>query len=57
MNTKNMTKMKYNIDKNTPPAMPNLGKGTEIVALLLSQTSKNMREPLAPMIFPKGKSA
>ena len=57
MNTKNMTKMKYNIDKNTPPAMPNLGKGTEIVALLLSQTSKNMHEALAPMIFPKGKSA
>lgn len=32
--------MKYDIDKTTPPAMPNLGKGTEIVALLLSQTSK-----------------
>ena len=44
--------MKYSIDKNTPPAMPNLGNGMETVALLLSQTSKNMREPLAPMIFP-----
>ena len=32
--------------------MPNLGNGMETVALLLSQTSKNMREPLAPMIFP-----
>ena len=32
--------------------MPKLGKGTEIVALLLSQVSKDMHEPLVPMIFP-----
>ncbi|MCF2563977.1 hypothetical protein I6E12_07625 [Prevotella brevis] len=44
--------MKYNISKNTAPAMPKLGKGTEIVALLLSQVSKDMHEPLVPMIFP-----
>ena len=44
--------MKYNISKNTAPTMPKLGKGTEIVALLLSQVSKDMHEPLVPMIFP-----
>ena len=43
--------MKYNISKNTAPTMPKLGKGTEIVALLLSQVSKDMHEPLVPMIF------
>ena len=32
--------------------MPNLGKGTEIVKLLLSQVSKEMREPLLPMTIP-----
>ena len=32
--------------------MPNLGKGTEIVKLLLSQASKDMHEPLVPMLFP-----
>jgi hypothetical protein len=32
--------------------MPNLGKGTEIVKILLSQASKDMREPLVPMLFP-----
>ncbi len=32
--------------------MPNLGKGTEIVKLLLSQASKDMHEPLIPMLFP-----
>ena len=44
--------MKYNISKATAPAMPTLGKGTEIVKLLLSQASKDMREPLVPMFFP-----
>ena len=44
--------MKYEISKATAPAMPNLGKGTEIVKLLLSQTSKDMHEPLVPMLFP-----
>ncbi len=44
--------MKYNISKATAPAMPTLGKGTEIVKLLLSQASKDMHEPLVPMFFP-----
>ena len=32
--------------------MPFLGKGTECIRLLLSQTSKDMHEPLVPMLFP-----
>ena len=32
--------------------MPNLGKGTECIKLLLSQASKDMYEPLIPMFFP-----
>lgn len=44
--------MKYDISKNTAPVMPNLGKGTEIIKILLSQTSKDMHEPLVPMLFP-----
>ena len=44
--------MKYNISKATAPAMPTLGKGTEIVELLLSQASKDMCEVLVPMFFP-----
>lgn len=44
--------MKYDISKNIAPAMPKLGKGTECVALLLSQVSKDMHEPIVPMIFP-----
>ena len=44
--------MKYEISKAAAPAMPNLGKGTEIVKLLLSQASKDMYEPLVPMLFP-----
>ena len=44
--------MKYEISKATAPAMPNLGKGTECVKLLLSQASKDMYEPLVPMLFP-----
>ena len=32
--------------------MPNLGKGTECIKLLLSQASKDMYEPLVPMLFP-----
>jgi hypothetical protein len=32
--------------------MPNLGKGTECIKLLLSQASKDMHEPLVPMFFP-----
>ena len=44
--------MNYNISTTTTPAMPTLGKGTEIVKLLLSQASKDMREPLIPMSMP-----
>ena len=49
MKTKNL---KYNITISTAPTMPKLGKGTECVQLLLSQVSKDMHEPLFPMLFP-----
>ncbi len=32
--------------------MPNLGKGTKCIRLLLTQASKDMYEPLVPMFFP-----
>ena len=44
--------MKYNISKKTAPKMPKLGKGTEIVSLLLSQASNDMHDPSVPMLFP-----
>ena len=44
--------MKYDISKSTAPVMPTLGKGTECIKILLSQTSKDMHEPLVPMLFP-----
>ena len=44
--------MRYDISKQTAPAMPNLGKGTECIKLLLSQVSENMQEPIVPMFFP-----
>ena len=44
--------MKYDITKHSAPKMPTLGNGTECVKLLLSQTSKDMHEPLVPMLFP-----
>ncbi len=44
--------MRYDISKQTAPAMPALGKGTECIKLLLSQASKDMHEPLVPMFFP-----
>ena len=44
--------MRYDISKPTAPVMPNLGKGTEFIKLLLSQASKDMHEPLVPMFFP-----
>lgn len=43
--------MKYNITDKNAPVMPNLGKGTECIKLLLSQVSEDMREPLVPMLF------
>ncbi len=49
---KKATKLKYDISKKTAPAMPTLGKGTECVQLLLSQVSKDMHEPMVPMLFP-----
>ena len=44
--------MKYDISKPSAPKMPNLGKGTECIKILLSQASKDMHEPLVPMLFP-----
>ena len=44
--------MDYNVFSNTAPAMPKPGKGTEICKLLLSQASRDMREPLVPMAIP-----
>ena len=44
--------MKYDVTKRTAPKMPNLGKGTECLQILLSQVSKTMHEPLVPMLFP-----
>ena len=44
--------MRYDISKATAPAMPTLDKGTECIRLLLSQTSKDMHDPLVPMLFP-----
>ena len=44
--------MRYDISKSTAPAMPVLGKGTECIKILLSQVSKDVREPLVPMLFP-----
>ena len=44
--------MRYDITTNKAPGMPNLGKGTECIKLLLSQASKDMHEPLVPMFFP-----
>ena len=44
--------MKYDITKPTAPKMPTLGKGTECIKILLSQVSKDMHEPLIPMLFP-----
>ena len=44
--------MKYDISKTSVPTLPTLGKGTECIKILLSQVSKDMYEPLIPMIFP-----
>ena len=43
--------MTYDITKATAPAMPQLGKGTECIRLLLTQTSKDMHQPLVPILF------
>jgi len=44
--------MKYDISSNKAPKMPNLGKGTEFIKFMLTQVSKDMHEPLVPMLFP-----
>ena len=44
--------MRYDISKSSAPKMPTLGKGTECIKILLSQVSKDVREPLVPMLFP-----
>ena len=49
---KSRKSMRYDISKSTAPKMPRLGKGTECIKLLLSQASKDMHEPLVPMLFP-----
>ena len=49
---KSKISMKYDITKHSAPKMPTLGKGTECIQLLLSQTSKDMHDPLVPMLFP-----
>ena len=43
--------MRYDISKQSAPKMPTLGKGTECIQILLSQASKDMHEPLVPMLF------
>jgi hypothetical protein len=44
--------MKYDVSKATAPAMPFLRKGINCIKNLLSQASKDMHEPLVPMLFP-----
>ena len=44
--------MKYDISNSIAPAMPTLRKGTECIKILLTQVSKDMCEPLVPMLFP-----
>ena len=44
--------MRYDISNPKAPKMPSLGKGTECIKILLSQASKDMYEPLVPMLFP-----
>ena len=44
--------MKYDITRPIAPVMPNLGRGTDCIKLLLSQASKDVQEPIVPMLFP-----
>ena len=44
--------MNYDITKTSAPKMPNLGNGTGCIKILLSQVSKDIQEPLVPMLFP-----
>ncbi len=38
--------MKYDISTSSVPKMPNLGRGTKCIKILLSQVSKDMQNPL-----------
>ncbi len=44
--------MKYDIFSSTAPAMPKPDKGTKFIEFILSNASKDMREPLVPMMMP-----
>ena len=44
--------MNYDATANKTPEMPNLGKGTECIKILLFWASKDVRKPLIPMLFP-----
>lgn len=44
--------MSYNIFSKKAPVMPKPGKGTEFCKAVLSQVSKDMQEPLLPMVIP-----
>ena len=43
--------MEYNISKSTPPGMPNLVRGTKCMLFLLSKVSKDMHQPIVPILF------
>ena len=43
--------MKYDISKPTAPKIPELGRGTECIKILLSQASKTMLYPLVERCF------
>ena len=44
--------MTYDIFSTKAPKMPNTGKGTSFIKFILSQASRDMREPLVPMAIP-----
>ena len=44
--------MTYDIFSTIPPKQPRIGRGTEFIKFLLSKASKNMQQPLLPMVFP-----
>ena len=44
--------MRYDISKRKAPEMPNLGKGTECIKLLLSQALNDMYESLISIFSP-----
>ena len=41
----------YDILKSISPKMPELKNGTESIYILLIQTSKDMHEPIVPVLF------